>query len=261
MKEGTSAGLEMTGGVREDRMPRRRQLTEPSAREDFREHDGVRHCASLSAYGTYLWGQGRWEEARVVYERALAALPQNLAARRNLAVASSVCGLHDKAIDAFVDLVAGSPDNAALHNAFGLILHNAGQLERAGEEFSRAVDLAPTECIYWHHKGTNALARNRIAEAVTALARAVALPGAPAAAYYNLAMALGAAGETERAAMFLQKAVSLVPDDTDLLMCAARIMDGWGQRNAAIECLRAFDRTGRRHAGVDALLHSLAAGA
>lgn len=242
-------------------MPRRRQPTEPSACEDVREYDDVRHCASLSAYGMYLWGQGRWEEARAVYKRALAALPQNPVARRNLAVASSVCGLHDEAIDVFAGLVAGSPDNAALHNAFGLMLHNAGQLERAGEEFSRAVDLAPAECIYWHHKGTNALARNRTAEAVTALARAVALPGAPAAAYYNLAMALGAAGETERAAMFLQKAVSLVPDDADLLLCAARIMDGWGQRHAAIECLRAFDRAGRRHAGVDVLLRSLTADA
>ncbi len=61
--------------------------------------------------------------------------------------------------------------------------------------------------------------------------------------------------------MFLQKAVSLVPDDANLLLCAARIMDGWGQRHAAIECLRAFDRAGRRHAGVDVLLRSLTADA
>jgi hypothetical protein len=59
--------------------------------------------------------------------------------------------------------------------------------------------------------------------------------------------------------MFLQKAVSLRPDDPDVLVRSARIMIGWGRRATAIECLRSFSRSGRRHYDVEALLSELAA--
>ena len=165
--------------------------------------------------------------------------------------------MNDEAIEIFAELVAQSPQDASLHNAFGLVLHRAGRLEEAGAEFARATELAPAEYVYWHHKGTNALAQARPSAAVSALARAVALPGAPAVSYFNLAMALGAEGETERATMFLQKAVALRSDDADLLVRAARIMDEWGRHATAIECLRSFVRSGRRDARVDELLDEL----
>jgi len=123
----------------------------------------------------------------------------------------------------------------------------------------QAAELAPAEYMYWHHKGTNALAQNKTSTAVTALARAIALPGAASVCYYNLAMALGAAHETERATMFLQKAIALRPDDPELLVRSVRIMNGWGRRATAIECLRAFTRSGRRRHDVELLLNELLA--
>jgi Flp pilus assembly protein TadD len=248
-----------TADAEEDEMARRPRAEEPQVASEPQENEDGRHCASLNAYGSYLWGQGRWEEARAVFVKASRIMPDDLATRKNLAVASSACGLNDEAVEIFADLVARFPDDASLHNSYGLVLHNAGNLEQAGREFARAADLAPSEYIYWHHKGTNALAQHKTSAAITALARAVALPGAPTVSYFNLAMALGAAGETERATMFLQKAVSLSSDDPDLLVRSSRIMIGWGRRATAIECLRSFSRSGRRHHGVEALLSELTA--
>lgn len=238
-------------------MARRPRAEETQVTSEPQENEDARHCASLNAYGSYLWGQHRWEEARAVFVKASRIAPDDLATRKNLAMASSACGLNDEAIEIFADLVTRFPDDAALHNSYGLVLHNAGRLEEAGQEFARAAVLAPTEYIYWHHKGTNALAQHKTSAAITALARAVALPGAPTVCYFNLAMALGAAGETERATMFLQKAVSLRADDPDLLVRASQIMIGWGRRATAIECLRSFARSGRRDRGVEALLGEL----
>jgi Flp pilus assembly protein TadD len=240
-------------------MARRPRAEEPQVISEPQENENTRRCASLNAYGGYLWGQGRWEEARSVFVKASKIMPEDDVTRKNLAVASSACGLDDEAIDIFAGLVAKFPYDASLHNGYGLVLHNAGQLEQAGIEFALAANLAPAEYIYWHHKGTNALAQHKTSAAITALARAVALPGAPPACYFNLAMALGAAGETERATMFLQKAVSLRPDDPDLLVRSVRIMIGWGRRATALECLRSFARSGRRHHDVEVLLSELAA--
>lgn len=240
-------------------MAPRPRAAEPDVIEEPRESEDVRHCAALNAYGSYLYGQGRWEEARGVFVKASNVLPDDDTTRKNLAVASSVCGLHDEAVEVFADLTARFPGDAALHNSFGLVLHSAGHLEQAGIEFARAAELAPTEYLYWHHKGTNALAQNKISVAIAALARAVALPGAAPVCYYNLAMALGTAGETERATMFLQKAISLQSDDVGLLVRSARVMNGWGRRVTAIECLQAFVRSGGRSHEVEELLSELAA--
>jgi tetratricopeptide (TPR) repeat protein len=244
---------------KEVEMTRRPRGAEPEVIDEPRENEDVRHCASLNAYGSYLYGQGRWEEARVVFVKASTVLPDDDVTRKNLAVASSACGLNDEAIEIFADLTARLPNEASLHNSYGLVLHNAGHLQQAGTEFTQAAELAPSEYIYWHHKGTNALAQHRTSAAIAALARAIALPGAAPVCYYNLAMALGAAGETERATMFLQKAIALRPDDPGLLVRAVKIMNGWGRRGMAVECLQAFTQLGRRSREVEALLSELLA--
>jgi tetratricopeptide (TPR) repeat protein len=240
-------------------MARRPRAAELEVIDEPKDNEDARHCASLNAYGSYLYGQGRWEEACAVFVKASKVLPDDDVTRKNLAVASSACGLNDEAIEIFADLTARFPHDASLHNSYGLVLHNAGRLERAGIEFAQAAELAPSEYIYWHHKGTNALAQNKTSAAIAALARAIALPGAAPVCYYNLAMALGAARETERATMFLQKAIALRPDDPELLGRSVRIMNGWGRRATAIECLRAFTRSGRRSHDVEVLLSELLA--
>lgn len=240
-------------------MAQRPKAAEPETGVESDVSEGGRHCAALNAYASYLYGQGRWEEARDVFAKALKVLPDDAATRKNLAIAMSVTGASDAAVEMFAGLMDRSPDDASLHNSFGLVLYRSGRLEEAGREFARATELAPAEYIYWHHKGTNALALGRTSEAIAALARAVALPGAAPACYYNLAMALGAAGETERATMFLQKAISLRPDDMELLMRSAGMMKAWGRRVAAADCLRAFIESGRRNRGVEDLLDELTA--
>jgi Flp pilus assembly protein TadD len=221
------------------------------------EDDRVQRCASLSGYGSYLFGQGRYEEARNTLLEAALLMPDSDTTRRNLAVASSASGLHEEAISILSALVRAHPEDAVLHNAFGLALHRAGRLGAANEEFGRATELAPAESEYWYHKGTNALAMERTQTAISALARAVALPGAEASCYFNLAMALGAAGETERATMFLQKAVALHPDDAATVVRAARAMAGWGHFGVATESLRSFIAAGHVDVGAKELLDDL----
>ncbi|MCX6085444.1 MAG: tetratricopeptide repeat protein [Caldiserica bacterium] len=240
-------------------MAGRPRAAEPQVIDEPRENEDARHCASLNAYGSYLYGQGRWEEARAVFVKASNVLPEDDVTRKNLAVASSACGLNNEAIEIFAGLVDRFPEEASLHNSYGLVLHNAGRLEEAGTEFAQAAELAPTEYMFWHHKGTNALAQHKTPAAIAALARAIALPGAAPVCYYNLARALGAAGETERATMFLQKAIALQAEDPELLVRVSRIMNGWGRSATAIECLRAFVRSGRRSREVEALLSELLA--
>ena len=102
-------------------MGRRPRAAEPEVIVEPSENEGARRCASLNAYGSYLYGQGRWEEARGVFVKASKVMPGDDVTRKNLAVASSACGLNDEAIEIFADLTARFPDDASLHNSTGTI--------------------------------------------------------------------------------------------------------------------------------------------
>lgn len=79
------------------------------------------------------------------YRAMLAANPDNVRARMQIALLQGRHGLHDKALDGFADLLAENPDDSAVFNNRGNVYLLRGELEQALETYRQAEALAPND--------------------------------------------------------------------------------------------------------------------
>jgi len=85
-----------------------------------------------------LFGDGRAEEAIVVYREALAIDPDFADAWHGLAMALSELGLHDEAIEAGKRLCELAPDDTLAHTSLSRFYQAAGRIPEAEAEGAKA---------------------------------------------------------------------------------------------------------------------------
>jgi choline-sulfatase len=159
--------------------------------------------------GTILGNQERYREAAAALERAIELNPRYVPARFKLALAYLRLGQNDRAERALRAVLEQEPGNVrALHN-LAAIDYARGDLHRA-EDFERqalAIDSNYFEA--WNTLGAIYVVSKRPAEAIQALNTALRLNPASGQAQYNLALALRADGQSERASEAAKKACAL----------------------------------------------------
>jgi tetratricopeptide (TPR) repeat protein len=106
------------------------------------------------------------------YRAMLAANPDNVRARMQLALLQGRHGLHDKALDGFADLLAENPDDSAVFNNRGNVYLLRDELGQALETYRQAEALAPNDpgikvnmAITHYRAGDLEHARDKFAEA------------------------------------------------------------------------------------------------
>ena len=137
----------------------------------------VRDAAAEYNLGAVLDEQGRWEEARPHYTRALAIDPFHARAMNNLAVG--------------LDRHGDSPAAVAL--------------------FERAIDIAPSSAEFYVNYGSALIQLRRFDDAARVLATAVALDPRAPNAHNNLGIALASLGDLPRARQEFTQALALDP--------------------------------------------------
>ena len=137
----------------------------------------VRDAAAEYNLGAVLDEQGRWEEARPHYARALAIDPFHARAMNNLAVG--------------LDRHGDSPAAVAL--------------------FERAIDIAPSSAEFYVNYGSALIQLRRFDDAARVLATAVALDPRAPNAHNNLGIALASLGDLPRARQEFTQALALDP--------------------------------------------------
>lgn len=85
----------------------------------------------------------RWGDARPVINRGLKRVPKHPGLRMLKALLLMQDKRHSESREIFEALVAELPENAELHNNFGVLLREMGVLEKALSEFKLAVALNP----------------------------------------------------------------------------------------------------------------------
>jgi tetratricopeptide (TPR) repeat protein len=168
-------------------------------------------------YGTALAGAGRLEEAVAQYQRALALRPDYAVAQNNLGTALLQLGRPLPALAAFREAVRVDPQLGEAQLNVGLILRATGDSTGAISHFRRAVALNP-EWVTAISSLASVLAAAPDAsirnpeEAVQLANRAVALTLRRDASTLDvLAVALGAAGDFDRAVAIAVEALALDP--------------------------------------------------
>ncbi len=88
---------------------------------------------------------GRYQDAVVAFERAVAANPTSVSASVNLGTALGAAGEKDKAVEVFREVVALAPGNETAQFNLGMLLAAAGALADAETHLKEAALLAPAD--------------------------------------------------------------------------------------------------------------------
>jgi tetratricopeptide (TPR) repeat protein len=199
--------------------------------------------------GSLVGNLGYPEDARKLYEKAVAAAPEQSKYRINLALTLIDLGEVDKASAMLQKIVKDEPDNALAHYNLGVALNRTGQGGLAIDHLKKALDILPslvgaqlalaeaylemgrldtaeatllevTEknafvAEAWDMLGLIAGKRKDWEQAKTFHIRALSLEPYRATSHYNLGIALEEAGRPKEAAGAYQAAIRITPDDAE----------------------------------------------
>ncbi len=136
--------------------------------------------------------QGRFREARALYEQVLATRPNDPDALHLLGVIALQAGQHQAALDLIERAIAGRPDFAEAHNNRGAALQALGRRRDALNAFRRAGAIDPGFADAHFNLGTQLLVLARPEDAIVPLRRSIEADPGNAEAHFNLGSALSA---------------------------------------------------------------------
>lgn len=182
---------------------------------------------ALHQLGSLLLWQGRYAEARVVLDEALAAAPHVPDLALDLGRAAEGTGDLEEAAEAYARAVGFAPDNSGARYALGRLLVRLGRGEEGREHLEAYRRLYEAEQRHLHESKLSSarldaawelFSQGRAAEALAELKRA------PRTADVLAAMAgiHGALGDLAEAVAVLERALALAPERRDLQLELAR---------------------------------------
>ena len=101
-------------------------------------------AAELLGLGTDFARQGKYEEARVALEKAVAIDPGNAYILNNLGLVMRRLGRIDEATRAYAAAIQFNPGYAVTYKNYGILLEQNGETRRAIDAYRRYANLAPS---------------------------------------------------------------------------------------------------------------------
>ena len=150
----------------------------------------VRDTTAEFNLGTVLDQQGRWDEARGHYERALAIDPFNSSAMNNLAAGLDRHGATAAAIELFERAIGIDPDKAEYYTNYGNALIQARRLDEAVRALAIAITLDPRAANAHNNLGIALAQQQMLIPAREAFERALQIDPAHVNARRNLELTL-----------------------------------------------------------------------
>lgn len=157
--------------------------------------------------------QGRFPEARSLYEAILQAQPQHADALQWLATWHAQQGGWLEALELYNRALKQQPDHAEAHANRGNVLRCLGRQEEALASFDRALELNPAHAATYNNRGIALADLGRNEEAVASYDQALKLQPGYLNAWRNRGVALRAQGQSEAALASYDEALKLAPQD------------------------------------------------
>ena len=182
--------------------------------------------------------QGKFAEAKAIYQQILRDQPAHLDALKMLATIAAQSNESQLAIDLFDQVLALRPADATTLNNRGIALVNLDRLDEARASFEQALKLKPDD-INTQQNLANVL--NTLGDFKAAAEHyrkvATAMP-TDAAAHQNLAVVLQALGEYAEAMASYQMAINLAPANLEARNKLGTMFKETGHTEEAIDCFR-----------------------
>ena len=159
--------------------------------------------------------QGRLDEARLLYQKALQRQPQHLHALINLGVICLQTQQPQHAIDLFGRALRTDPRNALAHNNLGNALRALAQPKEAIASYERAIALAPDHADAYFNRGAVLAELRQYEAAIASYRQAISRQPGHLSAYNNLGLALAALQQYAVAVGIYDEALAIKPDYAD----------------------------------------------
>ncbi|HEY4350468.1 MAG TPA: tetratricopeptide repeat protein, partial [Paraburkholderia sp.] len=163
------------------------------------------YVEAMNNLGNALHDLGRLSEARAIYERALGVHADFAEARCNLGNVLHEMGDLDAAVTQFERAIALRPDDGEAQNGLGLVLDKKGDYGKAIERFEQALARQPDDVDSLNNLGAALQNRGRFDEAIARYERALALRPDYAEARKNLGGALHARAAERSGALLRER--------------------------------------------------------
>jgi len=197
-------------------------------------------CAVLAALGLRCCRQASyWKSSQTLFERALVVTDRNYFMHKSLGVVFDHEGKLEKAKEEYRKALAIRPDCAEAHNGLGLILDREGKSGEAMAHYEKA--LASQGDFAEAHNNLGALLdrEGRRDEAMAHYRKALALRPDMAAAHKNLGVMLAREGKRDEAIAHYREALAIDPDYADAHNNLGVLLAGAGKNDEAMSHYRA----------------------
>lgn len=211
---------------------------------------------ALATQGRLLALQGKRSEAESVLQRAIERSPRAVRPRMDLADLLASRGEHRRAIEIYRAVVALDAQHAGARYALGVSLRAVGEREAAIREFQAAIERAPQAALAHLELARTEMQQKRMAQAMQAVDRALALQPVPYDARLLKADLLDARGDADAALKTLAAAMAVAPRDPFPHLRSGMIEQ---QRGRLDEARRAYLRALELEARQPVALNNLAA--
>ena len=162
--------------------------------------------------GNTLVGQGKFSEAEVSYNQAIALKPDHAEAHNNLGMVLGRLGKFSESEASCNRAIALKPDFAEAHNNLGNTLVGLGRLTEAEASFNQAIASKVDYADAHNNLGVVLQRSGRLSEAEASYNQAIALKPDFAEAYNNLGGTLTDLGRLTEAEASFNQAIALKPD-------------------------------------------------
>jgi tetratricopeptide (TPR) repeat protein len=179
---------------------------------------------------------GRWEEAILCYDRAIALEPRGFASWSNKGSCLGDLGRWGEALACYDQALAIAPWDSNTWNSKGTCLTRMGRPEEALACFDRALDLVPDFADAWNNKGSGLEALGRGEEALACADRALSLDPLNAVRWYSKGTHLEHLGRAEEALACADRALALNPLYGPAWSLKAHNLAVLGHHQEAIDC-------------------------
>ena len=186
--------------------------------------------------GGILQIQGK--EALPTFHKVAELMPEDAEAHFNLGVVLKNAGQLDRAAASYRKAVALQPGYAEAHSNLGNTLKDLGQLDDAVTSYRRALTVKPDSADAHNNLGTALKDLGQLDEAVASYRKAVALQPDFALAYYNLGNTQKELGQFDAAVASYRKAIEFKPDFADAHNNLGTVLKELGQFDAALASYR-----------------------
>lgn len=156
--------------------------------------------------------QGKFAEAILFYQRALALEPNYVTAYYNLGNAFKRVGKISEAIEVYQRALALNPHSAEMHLNLGNIFQEQGQFAKAIASYQQALILNPNYLEAHYNQGIALSKQGKIDEAIKCYQYVLTLNANDVEAHNNLGIALGEQGKIDQAINCYQRALTLNPN-------------------------------------------------